>query len=169
MMLKILLIVVWLVGFGIIFYLVRRVILRNFPEKYKELKKVYGKPLAEYGGLSGQAFRHGREGMQFKGLLKVSVFPQMLWVSACGRTILVPYDRHPISKTKWLFFTCLEIKDLPTLDASGAEIPLDKNGLPNGYMFRIQLPEKKADFILDQVRLFQMENAAQPREKIATK
>lgn len=156
MVLKILFILAWLVGFGAILYVMRRVLVKNFPAKYKELKKIYGAPLKEFGGLNGQMVRHGHTFMQVKGMLKLSVYPEMLWISSFGRTIVVPYEKYPISKNKWLFFSSLEIKNLPTLDHTGAEVPLDKNGLPNAYMFQIQLPEKKIDFIMNYVRPFQV-------------
>ena len=155
MILKILFILVWLVGFWSIWYFMRRLQWRNFPAEYKELQKIYGKPLAEYGGLSGQMVRHGRTVMQYKSILKLSVYPEMVWITSFGRTLVVPYEKYPISKQKWLFITVLEIKNLPTLDEAGAEIPLDKNGLPNAYTFCIQLSEKKVDFILKQVGAFQ--------------
>jgi len=150
-------------------YVMARVVLwvtyRHFPGKYKELKKVYGEPLAEYGGLSGGAQCQGRLMWRCQRFLKVSVFPQMLWVSVFGHTLMIPYGKYPICKTTWLFLNSIEIKDLPKMDITGEEVESDDNGSPVTYTIYIQLPEKKVDFILDQVRLFQMENAAQPREK----
>ena len=116
---------------------------------------MYPKPLKEYSCITGQILRHGYVKMSYKGMLKITVYPDQLWISTLGRTLIVPYEKYPFEMKTSFFFTYLEIKNLPIFDNTGSEIPLDVNGLPNLFMFHLQLGKNHTSFIMDLVQKFQ--------------
>ncbi len=140
-------------AFGI-FYVIKRENIRLFTDKYARLITEYGKPLKEFSFLSGWLGPNVVPYIQFRGLIKISVYADKLFITVLGDSLCVPYAQGRIRSVerKWLC-DYLIIEDIPVSPEIYESLPpIFRKNKPSSVPLSISLSRKKIDFIMDFVR-----------------